>query len=495
MEILSTRNLTKEFPGVLALDKVNFNLEEGEIHGLVGENGAGKSTLVKVLSGVYPPTHGEIYIKGEKISFNSPKDSLNLIGVVYQERELIPYFNGIQNLFLGQEKSRIGFLSIKEMMEEALNFAKKYDLEVDLNTPVCQLNSGKQEMITILKILFREPKIMIFDEPTAPLSLKESEILFNLIRQLKEEGITILYISHRLEEIENLCDRISILRNGKMVCTAKKGELSQKEIIELMIDKEFTDQYPIIDRTIGSDLLNVKNYCCIKEGIDDISFHIRAGEIVGFGGLVGSGRTELAKAIFTGTKKDQGIVYLDNQNLKSKKPSHNISQGLVMVPEDRRNEGTLVQLSVSENLSLPHLNNMSSFGFLNFDTIKEHVNNIVKALSIKIFSLKQEVWTLSGGNQQKVSLGKWFGKDAKVWIFDEPTRGIDVESKREIYLIMQKLAKDGCGIWFISSDLRELTAICNRVYIMKDFKIVSEFSKPFDSKALLSAMLGGNIDG
>lgn len=491
MELLATKNLTKEFPGVVAIDNINFNLEEGEIHGLVGENGAGKSTFVKVLSGVYPPTFGEMFLRGKKIYFNSPKDSMNLIGVVYQERELIPYFTGIQNLFLGQEKCKIGFLSVKEMLKEAKNFLEKYNIDIDLNIPINQLNSGKQEMITILKILFRAPEIMIFDEPTAPLSIKESQTLFNLIKQLKEEGITILYISHHFEEIMELCDRVSILRNGKLVKTAKKGELSQKEIIELMIDKEFTEQYPVIERKIGAELFKVKNYSCEKEGFTNVSFYINSGEIVGFGGLVGSGRTELAKSIFTGKKREEGIVYLNNQNLSLKNPSYNIKQGLVMLPEDRRSEGTIIQLSVFKNLTLPHLNRGSKYGFLNANILNEVFNNIVNLLSIKIHSPKQEVKTLSGGNQQKVSLGKWFGKDAKIWIFDEPTQGIDIDSKREIYLIMQRLAKEGCGIWFISSDLRELTAICDRIYIMKDFKIVTEFKVPYERQKILSSMLGG----
>ena len=487
---LIAEGITKEFPGVRALDHVDFDLSPGEIHALVGENGAGKSTLVKILAGVFPPSSGSIRIDGKQIGFTSPRDAAPYIGVVHQERELVPFYTGTENLFLGQEVEKAGFLGKKAMSAKANEFMKKYGLVLDMESPVSTLSSGMQEMLTILKILFRSPGIVIFDEPTAPLSVKESEILFSLIRDLKASGKSILYISHHLPEVLALADRITVLRNGKKVTTVKAGEVNEAELIKLMIAKDLERQYPKSVFEPGPEMLSVQPRARAGAAGAGMGFTIRAREIVGFAGLVGSGRSELAKLVFEGESAASHKVELAGAGFLSKHPRDSIAQGMVMIPEDRRGEGLITAFDVAENLSLPRLRRLSSLGFRDEKRIAARCGKIVKDLSVKVFSAKQAVSTLSGGNQQKVSLGKWIDANAKIWIFDEPTQGIDVETKSEIYLIMEKLASAGAGIWFISSDLRELESIADRIYVMNGGRIVREFSRPFPTEQLLEAMLG-----
>lgn len=496
MEILRTAGLSKQFPGVLALNNVDFVLEQGEVHAIVGENGAGKSTFVKILAGVYQPTSGKIYLNNTEMKFPSPREASAYIGVVHQERELIPFYSGISNLFLGQEIRSFGFLKKKEMKKQSLDFMKKYGLDLDMESPVSSLSSGMQEMLSILKILFRSPPIIIFDEPTAPLSIKESEILFKLIDDLKRSGTSIIYITHHLLEVMRLADRVSVLRNGEKVITVKVSETNEQEIIKLMIAKDLGQQYPKTFLKPEQEMLRIefkrvgKNVPPIASGIDGI--HIRSKEIVGFAGLVGSGRSELAKAVMTGQNNDNLSIKLEGNMFVPRNPKFAIKNGIVMIPEDRRGEGLIITFDVKENLSFSRLSHLSTFGFRSEKRINKRCASIIKDLSIKVFSLAQSVGTLSGGNQQKVSLGKWFDANAKLWIFDEPTQGIDVETKSEIYRIMQRLASQGAGIWFISSDLRELLAISDRIYVMYQSRVVDEFERPFDSEKILRAMLGRN---
>lgn len=490
MTILRTEGLTKKFPGVTALSDLDFELEKGEIHAVVGENGAGKSTLVKLLAGVYQPTSGKILMEGKEVHYRSPRDASSMIGVVHQERELVPHFNGYQNLFLGLEYTRGGFLKNWEMKRKADAFLERYRLNVDLDLPAEELSSGQQEMLTILKVLFRDPKVVIFDEPTAPLSVKECDVLFELIQDLKSKGMTMIYISHHLSEVLSLADRITVLRNGEKVTTLDSAGVTEKEIISLMIARNMENQYPKVETEIGPEVITVENYSDSRAKIHNVSFNIRSGEIVGFAGLVGAGRTELAKSIFCGSKKASGKVMLADEEFKSRGPEDSIRKGIVMIPENRRQEGLLVSMSVMENLLLPQLGKLSTLGFIQGSTAREKTGSIMEKLMIKASSPEQLVQTLSGGNQQKVSVGKWFGMDASVWIFDEPTQGIDVDAKTEIYRIMGELAANGAGIWFISSDLRELVAIADRIYVMKDFELLEEFTPPYDSKKILSRMLG-----
>lgn len=490
MTVLETRNLTKEFPGVRALSGFSFVLEKGEIHGLVGENGAGKSTLVKILAGVHSPTSGAFFLGGDEMRFRSPRDAADRIGVVHQERELVPHFSGWENLFLGLEFSSLGFLQKKRMREEALKFVRKYAMDVDLDAPASELGSGRQEMLSILKVLFRNPEVVIFDEPTAPLSVRECESLFALVRDLKARGLAILYISHHLTEVLDLADRVTVLRNGRKVETIAAKDVDEQGLIRLMINRDMDVQYPKRAVSAGDEIFSMNECASAKGRFKDISFSIRKGEIVGFAGLVGAGRTELAKTVFCGFPFEEGSMSLGGVPFSSRSPGESIAKGLAMIPENRRDEGVISDLSVGENLVLPLLGKFTSFGFLKKKETSQHAASVMDRLSIKAAGASQDVRTLSGGNQQKVSVGKWYGTSSILWIFDEPTQGIDVDAKREVYSIMEDIAEGGAGVWFISSDLRELLAMADRLYAMKDFRIAGEFQPPYDNERILACMMG-----
>ena len=492
--ILSTSGLTKRFGSFTALDRMDFDLYRGEVHAIVGENGAGKSTFVKLLSGIYQPSAGSFSIDGKETSFKGPKDSMEIVGLVHQDRELIPNFTGFQNLFLGTESSRMGFLRKREMKRSCIELMKEFQLELEMDTPVERLSPGEQEMITILKILSRRTPIIILDEPTASLSQKESDMLFELIESLRKHGLSIIYISHRLPEVLSLSDRITVLRNGRKVTTFENEGITEEQLIAAMINRDLENQYPIIEREKGDEVLDVEEYTYERERLENISFSVRRGEIVGFAGLVGSGRTELFRSFFTGAGRTGKAVKLEGIPIASHSPGDSIRRGIVMVPEDRRNEGVITSMSVKDNLILPNMDILSRFGFRQERRIEEFSRDIFEKLSIAAESDSQAMRTLSGGNQQKAAIGKWLAKHAKLWIFDEPTQGIDVETKSEIYRLLGTLARDGAGVVFISSDLRELTELCDRIYVMRDRKIVEQFSRPYSREQILSAMIVGVKD-
>lgn len=489
MVALETLHLVKSFPGVLAVDDFSFSVNRGEVHALVGENGAGKSTLIKMLSGVYRPTSGEIRIGGERVEFSSPRDAARFVGVVHQDRELIAHFNGYENLFLGMERTTAGFLEKRRMKREALDFMRQYHLDFDPELPAERLSGGQQQMLAILRILFRRPEIVIFDEPTAPLSVKECDSLFSLIGDLRAKGVTILYISHHLPEVLRLADRVTVLRNGVKVATEECAKTDEAALIRLMISRDLDNQYPKIATAIGDEVFRMENYSSPRAGVSGASFHIRSGEIVGFAGLVGAGRTELAKAVFAGASDASGTLTLDARPFRSRSARQSIDRGVVMIPENRREEGLVVDMNVGDNLSLPQLDLWTTLGFVRSGEAKRASRQVVEKYSIKTGGLSQVVKTLSGGNQQKVSIGKWEHTKARLWIFDEPTQGIDVDAKTEIYSIMGRLAAQGAAIWFISSEIRELFAVADRIYVMKGKKIVAEHTPPYDNEAVLSDMI------
>ncbi|MDR1650069.1 MAG: sugar ABC transporter ATP-binding protein [Synergistaceae bacterium] len=487
MPILETFHLSKKFPGVLALDDFNFSVEKGEVHGLVGENGAGKSTLVKILSGVYRPTSGNFRVGGRTMDLRSPRDA-RFVGVVHQDRELVAHFNGYENLFLGMERTVGGFLEKKRMKRETLAFMERYRMNFDPELPAEKLSGGQQQMLTILKVLFRSPEIVIFDEPTAPLSVKECDILFSLIEDLRGKGVAILYISHHLSEVLRLSDRVTVMRNGRKVAAEESAKLDEASLIRLMLSRDVVNPHSK-KAAAGSVVFEMENYAVPRLGIQPSGFYIRSGEIVGFAGLVGAGRTELAKAVFTGARRKSGSLVLGGEPFRSRSARESIDRGIVMIPENRRDEGLIVDMSVGENLSLPQLRDWTSLGFVGAARVREIAEETVSRYSIRSWGLAQPVKTLSGGNQQKVSIGKWSHAKARLWIFDEPTQGIDVDAKAEVYSIMADLAERGAGVWFISSDIRELLSVADRIYVMRERKIAGEYSRPFDSEKILSAMI------
>jgi ABC-type sugar transport system ATPase subunit len=488
MPILETFHLSKKFPGVLALDDFSFSIEKGEVHGLVGENGAGKSTLVKILSGVYRPTSGEFRVGDRVMELRSPRDA-RFVGVVHQDRELVAHFNGYENLFLGMERTALGFLEKKRMKQETRAFMERYRMNFDPELPAGKLSGGQQQMLAILKVLFRSPEVVILDEPTAPLSVKECGVLFSLIEDLRGKGVSILYISHHLSEVLRLSDRVTVMRNGCKVTTARSAELDEPALIRLMLSRDVADPYPKKAAAVGDVVFNMEKYAVPGLGIEPSDFYIRSGEIVGFAGLVGAGRTELAKAVFTGARRKSGSLAVGGEPFFSRSPRESIDKGVVMIPENRRDEGLIVDMSVGENLSLPQLENWTSLGFVDAARVQKIAEETVSRYSIRSWGLPQLVRTLSGGNQQKVSIGKWSSAKARLWIFDEPTQGIDVDAKTEIYSIMGDLAEQGAGVWFISSEIRELLSVADRIYVMRGRRIAAEYARPFNSEKILADMM------
>jgi ABC-type sugar transport system ATPase subunit len=474
--ILEAKGITKIFPGVKALDSVDFQLNKGEIHALVGENGAGKSTFSKILAGMYTPTEGEIFLNGQRVNIHHPLQAINLgIGMVHQERNLVPFFNAVENIYLNQEiTSQSIFLRPDLMKKEVAQLMQKIGINFELDKPVSELGPSKQQMAEILRVLLLKPKIIIFDEPTSSLTKNETQIFFELLNNLKKD-VAIIFISHRLDEVFEISDCITVLRDGKKINTVKTCQVNQEEVINMMVAREIKDLYPKTPVSIGGVVLEGRNISAGK--LHDVSFKVHKGEIVGFSGMVGSGRTELAETIFGLRRLEAGEVIFKGKNIVPKSPRVMIKEGLYLIPEDRRVEGLNLQMNVKENLSVVHLEKVCSGMFVRKGQENKVAQDAVEKFDIRITNLQQIVGNLSGGNQQKVVIGKWLMEKAEVLIMDEATAGIDVGAKREIYKIMVKLAETGIGIIFISSDLPELIGMSDRIYVMNEGTITAEFPR------------------
>ncbi|MGV8981313.1 multiple monosaccharide ABC transporter ATP-binding protein [Clostridium sp.] len=488
--ILEMRNITKIFPGVKALDNVNLKVKAGEIHALIGENGAGKSTLMNVLSGIYPygTYSGEIIYEGEKCIFKNIKDSENTgIGIIHQELALIPYLSIGENIFLGNERSKHKFINWDETHIKSNELLKKVGLKVDSSTLIKNIGVGMQQLVEIAKALAQNVKLLILDEPTAALNEEDSNNLLKLLLELKEDGITSIIISHKLNEIMRISDTITIIRDGATIETFNKGDkdLSEDRIIKGMVGRELINRFPIHNAKIGEIVFEVKNWNVYdplveeRKVIDNISMNVRKGEIVGFSGLMGSGRTELAMSIFGRAygKRISGKIIKDGKEIILKNVRQAIDNGLAYVTEDRKSAGLVLMQDIRSNISLANLKKISVNQFVDEHKEIQVTEEYRKKLNIKSSSIFQNTGNLSGGNQQKVVLSKWIFTDPEVLILDEPTRGIDVGAKYEIYTIINKLADDGKSIIFISSELPEILGICDRVYVMNEGKIVGELSK------------------
>lgn len=477
--ILEMRGITKVFPGVKALSDVDFDLYSGELHALVGENGAGKSTLMKILSGLYKADEGELLLRGEKIETRGLKEMIDhRIGVIYQELNLIPYISVMENIFIGREPMNsvkgINWKKMKKMTEDLLH---PFGLEIDVTQKVISFGAAYQQIIEIAKALSLNAEILVMDEPTAPLTGNEVDKLFEIIENLKQQGVSIIYISHRLEEVHHLADRITILRDGRKVITKERGEMDNDEMVRHMVGRVLEEQYPQYDSKPGKTVLEVKNLS--KKGIcEDISFSARSGEILGFVGLVGAGRTEIMQTIFGYRKADTGVVYMNGKKELIKNCQDAVRKGIGLIPEERKQQGLILGMSVFDNAALAVLDLYAhKGGVLKRKEISIQVNRMIDSMSIKTPSVRQLVKNLSGGNQQKVVLAKWFIRECDVYIFDEPTRGIDVGAKVEIYRLMQNLAQRGAAIIMISSELPEVMNISDRVCVVFEGSIVKEFAK------------------
>lgn len=473
--ILEIENITKEFPGVKALKGVNFNIRRGDVHALVGENGAGKSTLMKILSGVYKPTTGKIRLDGKEVAFKDPKDAqLSGVSIIHQEFSLIPYLNGMDNIFLGREKRKAnGLLDKSKMMKEAKEVLKRLNADIDLSKQVASLSVANQQFIEIAKAIAIDTKVLIFDEPTASLTGKEIDKLFELIETLKANGVTIIYISHHLDEILHMCDQLTCLRDGEYVDTKNVADCTKQDIVKMMVGREIVNQFPerpSPEQKEDEIRLEVKKLS--NREISDISFALKKGEILGIAGLVGSGRTEIVRALIGADPAKEKEVYINGEKVTIKNPTDALSHGICLIPESRKTQGLVLDMTIKNNISLPILNEISSkLKIINKNKENDIVNQSIKDLLIKTPSSKQMVKNLSGGNQQKVVLAKWLNTDSNILIFDEPTRGIDIGAKEEIYKLMRNLADKGISIIMISSELPEILGMSDRVIVMHKGKM------------------------
>ncbi len=466
--LLEMRNITKRFPGVLAVDNVSFEVMPGEVHALVGENGAGKSTLMKILSGVYQPDGGEIIFNGQPVTFNNPRQAQSAgITTIHQELNQIPMLSVTENIFLGSEIMRGPFINWGEMHRQAREQLAKLRLEVNPRVWVGTLGVGKQQMVEVAKALHHRSDIIIMDEPTAALSLNEIEDLFGIIRELRDNGVSVVYISHHLNEAFEVCDRITVLRDGQHIATRPVAELNMDDLINLMVGRALEEQMPKAQAERGDEVLRVAGLNQAGK-LKDINFSAYAGEILGVAGLVGAGRTELLRALFGADPVDSGTIYINGQQVAINNPRDAIRNGMALLTEDRKSQGLVLGLSTRENISMSVLDTLTNGPII--DRGKERVlaNNYVASIDIRISDLEQLVKNLSGGNQQKVVLSKWMATEPRILMFDEPTRGIDVGAKAEIYKLMNDLVAQGVVIIMVSSELPEVLNMSDRVMVIHD---------------------------
>jgi ribose transport system ATP-binding protein len=477
--LFELRNVSKAFPGVKALDGVSFGVWPGEVHMLLGENGAGKSTLMKILCGACRADSGEFYYDGKIVEVNSPVDARRFgIAVIFQEFSLVPYLDIAQNIFLGREfKSRIpGIIDRKRIYREARRVLDWIGFDIDPKTPVHKLGVAQQQMVEIAKALSQDARILVMDEPTAALSDRETERLFALMRQLQARGVAIVYISHRMAEVFALGDRITVLRDGQKVGEAAPAETSPDGLVRMMVGRSVDMTYPrnFVEKA-GDIVLEVKDLCA-SSGIRDINLVVRAGEIVGLCGLVGSGRTEVARAIFGADPVSSGEVRVFGR-IRRGGPDDRSGEGVALIPESRKAEGLALIRTVGDNLAIAGLRNLFPSGLFSPRKAKRSGEALVSRLRIATPSVNQTVGLLSGGNQQKVVIGKWLAAKARLFIFDEPTRGIDVGAKAEIFALIDGLVAQGAAVLMISSEQAEIVHICDRAYVMRGGRIAGELSR------------------
>ncbi len=475
--LVEMKAIAKRFAHVYALKQVDFSIRKGEVHSLLGENGAGKSTLIKVLMGVYPKDEGEIIYNGKSVNINSQEDAMKLgIACIFQELSLVPTLSVAQNIMLGKEKRKLGFLSKKAMNTIVDDLIKKFDFPLKSKDIVETLSVAQMQMVEILKALSTDASLIIMDEPTASLSQKESEMLFSIINQLRERGVSILYISHRLEEVFQLSDRITVLRDGSLVGVVQKEDIVPAEIIKMMIGKELSEATASRDlcKKDSETVLDIKNLTHLGS-FEDVTFQVNSGEVVVLSGLVGSGRTEVLRSIFGADPIDSGEVLFKGKPYKSSSVSQAIKLGMGLIPEDRRTQGFAPLLSGTKNVAITNYDKLSKAAVVNTKAENQFGDQVVKLVDLRPANPSVPVGRLSGGNQQKIVLGKWLTRDLSVILIDEPTVGIDVGAKDEIYNFIEQLAKDGVAVLLVSSDIAEVLRVATRIIIMKDGGIVHEF--------------------
>lgn len=461
----------------MALDDVTFSVGEGEVHALVGENGAGKSTLMKIINGVYSADQGEIYISGKKVSIKNPLDAQrNGVSIIFQEFNLVDTLSVAENIFIGRLGGKKKMIDWKSIYEEAEKLLKSLNYDLDPRAAVETLSVAQMQMTEIAKAMSFDAKIIIMDEPSAVLTDNELKKLFDIVEDLKKRGITVIYISHRLEEIFQICDKVTVLRDGKIIDTGNVEDLNKEQIIEMMVGRKLDQEFPKREKKIGDVILRAKG---LRRGdrVQDVSFELRRGEILGFAGLVGAGRTETMRLLFGADQMTAGSIELNGKQVHIKSPMEAKGEGIALLPEDRKKQGLLLELPITENISLVKLKKVMSKGnLINKKKEKDVAKGYFDSLKIKAPSVTQRVYFLSGGNQQKVVIAKWLFSDADIFILDEPTRGIDVGAKYEIYMLMNELVAQGKSIILISSEMNEIIAMSDRIMVMHDGKICAELN-------------------
>ncbi|AGB42385.1 ABC-type sugar transport system, ATPase component [Halobacteroides halobius DSM 5150] len=497
---LKIKNLTKEFPGVRALDGVDLEIKRGEVHAILGENGAGKSTLIKVLTGVHTPTEGEIYIEGKKLEDNDPQKALEQLGItpIYQELNLIPQLDVTENIFMGREKSKneiLGWIDRERMEEETKKILSRLGQEsISPNDLIRDLGVGKQQMVEISKALSVETKLLILDEPTSSLGKDETKELFDTMGTLKKQGVTMIFISHKLDEVKKMADRVTVLRNGKYIITDRVDNLTEDKMISYMVGEDVDNKFPKMKVEPGKESLRVENLN--RKGVlNNVSFKAYEGEVLGIAGLVGAGRTEIARAIVGADSKDSGDIYVHGKKVKIDSPKVALENGIALLTEDRKEQGLFLKQSVKFNIASSNLKKYRENGFLNLQEQRKDAIRMVDNLNIKTPNVQTKCLQLSGGNQQKVVIGKWLNTEANIFIFDEPTRGIDVGAKVEVFNIINDLVKKGNTVIMISSELPEILNMSDRILVVHEGKITGRFNTDEASKEkIMSAATGGIKD-
>ncbi len=496
--VVELKNVTKRFPGVVALNNMSLQIKPGEIHGLIGENGAGKSTLIKVLTGVHSADEGELYVNGEKQSFKSPNDAKNAgIACVYQELNIIKLLSITDNIFINKtiRKKNSKILDYNEMHKRAHEVMLSLGQDVNEKKPCGNFGMGIMQMVEIAKAVLIDAKLIIMDEPTSSLGEKEVDQLMATVRMLKQKGVAILFVSHKLEELFELCDRVTVMRDGEHIITEEIENMDNDKLITAMVGRTLDNQYPKIDVKKGKVALKVENLNSTGV-LHDISFEAYHGEILGIAGLVGAGRTETCQAIFGAFPIDRGDVYIDEKKVNIRSPKDAVRNKIALLTEDRKGQGLVLSLGIDTNLILGNMMHFTKGLWLNKNKIKEVGSVNISDFKIKAPSLKTVVGQLSGGNQQKVVIGKWINTDADIYIFDEPTRGIDVGAKVEVYNIMNKLVAQGKCVIMVSSELPEVLGMSDRVIVMREGRIMGEIDRAaeqFSQETIMKAAWGGKL--
>ncbi len=500
--LLAARGVAKAFPGVQALDDVHIEVRGGRLNAVLGENGAGKSTLMNILAGVYAPDRGELLIGAGATRFSGPRDAQQAgVAIIHQELNLLPDLTVAENIFLGREpRGRLGLIDYRAMNRQAVALLRQLELEIDPRTPVRRLQIGAQQIVEVAKALSLKARVLIMDEPTSAITEHEIDVLFRIIRQLKAAGVGIVYITHKLDELPQIADDVTILRDGRLIAAQPYGAASRDELVRLMVGRDLSELFPKTPASVDSEVLRLERIALRRStapddfALRDVSFTVRRGEVVGLFGLMGAGRTELLQTIFgLHAKLSSGVVFVDGQRASIRSPQAAIAAGIALAPEDRKADGLVLSMSVAENITLASLNPATQFGLLQPRREAAAAQNFVDRMGVKTPSLDQAVRNLSGGNQQKVVLAKWLAVGPKVLLLDEPTRGIDVSAKREIHALIDELAHAGLGVLMASSELPELLGIADRIIVLAEGRVTGEFARgAATEEALLHAALPTN---